>query len=294
MNVARISLSGRIVNGKDRLTGCCLAQSVELDARAIDTGGAECLQMRGQETRDLDLILRKEDAMHERVRIVSEDRFENVPPFLRGRMRLLATWELDAEFSFKNSWRTSLVRANRPASQALAIKKIGRSNSVTFCQARNDKFALLRRKFLVRQITSNAAQIGHAGQVVVEFKIVRAAHAHGFEMIRHAGRAIDDADILDAAILPRRLVDDMADLRKAGRLEPVEAGDGPERRGQHQGRRALQHALRCQDDRRKSGLQAWVTSVAWRCGRSQRRTSALRSNRKQETGGRRVGAPDPQ
>jgi hypothetical protein len=71
-------------------------------------------------------------------------------------MRLLGTWELDAEFSFK-SFGERLWCGRIVSIQAVAIKKIGRSNSVTFCQARNDKFALFRRKLLVREIASNAA-----------------------------------------------------------------------------------------------------------------------------------------
>ena len=57
-------------------------------------------------------------------------------------------------------------------SQAFTIEKVGRSNSVAFCQACNNKLASFGRKFLVCQIASNTAQIRHARKIVVEFEVV--------------------------------------------------------------------------------------------------------------------------
>jgi hypothetical protein len=45
--------------------------------------------------------------------------------------------------------------------------------------------------------------------------------ADRLEVVGHACRAVDDADVFGSAVLARGLVDDVADLGKPSRLEPV-------------------------------------------------------------------------
>ena len=58
-------------------------------------------------------------------------------------------------------------------------------------------------------------------------------------MVGHAGRAIDDAHFFFTSVFPRCVVDYVADLRKAGWLEPVSSPNRYELRSQNQSNGAV-------------------------------------------------------
>ena len=73
------------------------------------------------------------------------------------------------------------------------------------------------------------ARVAYHG--MTDLGIMRAALADGLEVVGHARRTVDDADVLGAAVLARSLVDDVTDLGEPRRLEPI-TDDRLERRCQ--------------------------------------------------------------
>ena len=81
--------------------------------------------------------------------------------------------------------------------------------------------SLVGRELARDEITSDASNIGHPTEIIDQFKVMATALAYRLEMVCHAGRAIDDADVFSAAVLARSLIDDMSDFRKPGWLKPI-------------------------------------------------------------------------
>ena len=106
-------------------------------------------------------------------------------------------------------------------------------------EARDNNLAPVAWQLATVKIAGDAADVRHADKVINEVQVVRGPLADRFEVVGHAGRAVDDADILGAAVLAGRLVDDMPDLGEGRRLKAV-ANDRLEGRGQDERGLALQ------------------------------------------------------
>ncbi len=85
---------------------------------------------------------------------------------------------------------------------------------MTFGKRRDDEFPRTRRLTVV----GDAFDIRQTHEFRRETRAEQASHAHRLKVIRHARRAIDDADFLRAAIARelRRIVNYVTDLRETG------------------------------------------------------------------------------
>ena len=79
-----------------------------------------------------------------------------------------------------------------------------------------------------------ALDVRQTGKLTRKLQGVFARQTHGLQVIRHARRAIHDADLLHAVVGTRRIVDDMADLRKARRLKSIQSRSRLEARVERQ------------------------------------------------------------
>src|SRR5438128_1244402 len=83
----------------------------------------------------------------------------------------------------------------------------------------------------------HADHVRQTGEILVQLTIIRTGKADGFQVVGHAGRAINYADLLWRFILTRRFVNHMAHLGEASRLEAVHVTDRLKGSGNHYARR---------------------------------------------------------
>src|SRR5690606_40870601 len=155
---------------------------------------------------------------------------EDVPPLIRRRMRLLASGQDDAEPLYEVTLKRErlvlpvFVRLGclNVSFQDSAFEEVRGRYAMALGEARDDDLAALRWLLALCRVR-DAADVGHAREVIHKIEIVCAALADRFEVVGHTRGAVDDADVLGSAALARGFVNDVADLGEPGRLEPVPA-----------------------------------------------------------------------
>jgi hypothetical protein len=117
-----------------------------------------------------------------------------------------------------------------------------------FGQARYDHLpaALVRGLFARLLRVGHTSQVRHPIQLTGKFVIMGASHAYRLKVIRHAGRTVYNANVLNGSVVPRRFVNDVPNFGESCWLEPIQTGNWNEDRREHTWRLAAQNLGRGQ------------------------------------------------